>query len=140
MEDVAKWWLYSMDTEFYTINDFIIDVRAVYIITLSQSHKLSSSWLYTGAFLNCLRKRFESHVALCTKCQFLPFWNRIREDNSDLTCRQVLMIVKLRPIKSKLNSPLKITKLFQFQNLTPSFPQFSMTVARCYRTQRLNKY
>ncbi len=30
--------------------------------------------------------------------------------------RRVPMTVKLRPIKLKVNSPLKITKLFQFQN------------------------
>ncbi len=30
--------------------------------------------------------------------------------------RRVPTTVKLRPIKSKVNSPLKITKLFQFQN------------------------
>ncbi len=39
------------------------------------------------------------------------------------------MTVKLRPIQSKVNSPLKITELFQFQN--PVFLAVSMAVARC---------
>ncbi len=41
------------------------------------------------------------------------------------------MTVKLHPIKSKVNSPLKITKLFQFQN------SIFLTVFNCLLLQRL---
>ena len=45
----------------------------------------------------------------------------------------VPITVKLRPIKTKVNSSLKIAKLFQFQKLRRrSFPRFSMVVAHCY--------
>ncbi len=37
------------------------------------------------------------------------------------------MTAKPRPIKSKVNSPLEIAKLFQFQKFV--FPMFPMTVA-----------
>ena len=65
------------------------------------------------------------HVTLRTKCEYLPFFEAlyfhhkiVRRIQIQLD-RRVPMTVQVRPIMSKIHfvySPLKITKLFQFQN------------------------
>ncbi len=81
------------------------------------------------------------HVTLCTKCEFLPFWNRIitikmwGESRFNLT-DGYLWLWSFVPSSQKWIRLTKLPSYFSFK--TPSFPQFSIAVARCYNGWNLN--
>ena len=81
------------------------------------------------------------HATLCTKCDFLPFWNRIftikmgGESRFNLT-DGYLWLWSFIPSSQKWIRLSKLPSYFSFK--TPSFPQFSMAVACCYNGWNLN--
>ena len=76
------------------------------------------------------------HLTLCTKCEFYNIQTVFSPSNESqiqiYLDRRVLMIVKLHPIKSKVNSPFNINKLFQFQNVCLSHSFQWVLLATCY--------
>ena len=80
------------------------------------------TWLYVQ---NVIFYNFATHFTLKNVRKF-----QIHLD------RWVLTSVTLCPIKSKMNSPLKLANYFSSKTL--SFPQFSMAVACCYNSWDLN--
>ena len=91
---------------------------------------MSIGWFNTSPWCNALaqpsmclllRSTCTQHITLCTKYEFLQFWNRIFTikmwGHSKFTLTYgYLMSVKLCPIKSEVNSHPKMAKLFWFQN------------------------